>query len=469
MGAGLYVCVNNYSQSTVEAVMVFAGMQYSNGDAVSPVFATLASGASTTPNPGFYVESDDTETSAFEVGIAISGGGPQTMIRFNESDMSYTCVENTNPLLVSVDLTNASDALPQAWLSITVLPYQNGPGRWMTAWPALANLPINQICLPGSHDAGTYVVQPSAYVVEDDIIITQAMPVQDQLLNGSRFFDVRPGNIAFDTTDPMSNALYHMHCPDSDILICCAPYSDMLGQFAEFAGQNPGEFFIVQLSHFQDNLTGNTAAQASLKTVACQQAFNALGPYMVPNSAPLGLTLAQLRSNYRGQNIFVCVDTTDGIDFGTQPGDVNIVDATGASVNDLFWPMPVYSAPSPPINNWNTYANTADLGNLISWIASNVPTAANQSFSPPGGPCFDLFQCQMSPQDWDVAGYDNLDSAAASNPMLQQMCGMHMNPSSATAQAFAANVNVFLIDGVGCDTPMIDLATASNFYKLSKL
>lgn len=464
MGAGIFVNVSNASNTPATITIQFAGMTVSGNE--NPPSQSLALGAYQRANQ-FYAEEQPSNTSSMTFQVSV--GTQSATIQISEGDESYSIQSNSNPGLASVDLVNADtlnfdsgDVLQQAWLAVMVRPAASN-ATWMTNWTDLGQLPLSQICLPGVHDSGCWTIASGEYggdLVAGEVL-TQTSDIAGQLANGARFFDVRPGG-PLNTTNLLQSTLYHVHCPSSSVTICCGSYSDMLSDFATFAAANPNEIIVILLSHFQTNTPGQDQTMV-LKSTACQMAYNALGAYMVPNSTSLAQTLSAFRGANPGKNVFVIVDTSiDGIPMGGASGAI-VQASNGADVSDLFYTIANYGPPSPPLNNWSQYANTSDWEGVMGWVQSNVPGAQSSL----GNTSFDLLQCQATPSATGVvSGYSNVTMAQQTvNPKLQQLLGMHMNPNSTTAQAFAQYGNIFQVDAF--DGTATDLAIATNVPKIA--
>lgn len=65
--------------------------------------------------------------------------------------------------------------------------------NWMQqSYDVLQNLTLKDFCIPGSHDAGMYYRGTSTSGAFDCNVLTQSVPIYDQLVYGFRYFDIRP-------------------------------------------------------------------------------------------------------------------------------------------------------------------------------------------------------------------------------------------------------------------------------------
>jgi hypothetical protein len=125
------------------------------------------------------------------------------------------------------------------------------PVDWMQqTMDILRHRPLSQVCMPGSHDAGMSELNSPTFGATTDNTQTQSWGIGDQLVAGSRFFDLRP---------VISDGAFRM-----------GHYSKAVGQWAGGAGMSladimdqvngftagNGELVILWLSHFQDTDNG---------------------------------------------------------------------------------------------------------------------------------------------------------------------------------------------------------------------
>ncbi|MCF6766548.1 hypothetical protein L3V82_12290 [Thiotrichales bacterium 19S3-7] len=101
---------------------------------------------------------------------------------------------------------------------------------------------INQLVLPGSHDAGMYLTKHCTFFVAPQWAQAQGSNIYDQLSFGSRYFDIRIS----DDFDDNRLTTYHR----SDGIGCDGDFLDnILEQTTEFLRQHPNEFVILKFSH----------------------------------------------------------------------------------------------------------------------------------------------------------------------------------------------------------------------------
>ncbi|MCQ2409312.1 MAG: phosphatidylinositol-specific phospholipase C domain-containing protein [Clostridia bacterium] len=89
---------------------------------------------------------------------------------------------------------------------------------------------ITDIVIPGSHDSGTYTM---AWHSE-----TQSREIKDQLLCGTRYFDIRIGLV--------KGELRVFHGPTNGL-----PGEPVIEDIAAFLDNNPSEFLILDFQHFK--------------------------------------------------------------------------------------------------------------------------------------------------------------------------------------------------------------------------
>ncbi|MEA2038889.1 MAG: hypothetical protein U9N82_03545 [Thermodesulfobacteriota bacterium] len=115
--------------------------------------------------------------------------------------------------------------------------------NWMGELPLYGFLRLNQIILPGSHDSGMYEFRncniPS--VIVNRLVKTQNLNFFEQLVSGSRYFDIR--------VDVMGHDLVTYH-RTSGLGCAGAKIKDILDQTVSFLTFHPSEFVILKFSHF---------------------------------------------------------------------------------------------------------------------------------------------------------------------------------------------------------------------------
>ena len=123
--------------------------------------------------------------------------------------------------------------------------------NWMTRNQALLhNKKLSQICLPGSHDSGTFKVTHKTEFGSMRNTQTQLLDIEAQLRQGIRCFDLRPALYA--------GHFYTAHCTDLPGLgyqgAVGVALTEAFGQIRSFLGQeeNRSELVIIDFSHFID-------------------------------------------------------------------------------------------------------------------------------------------------------------------------------------------------------------------------
>lgn len=148
---------------------------------------------------------------------------------------------------------------------------------WMTdLWnnallaPLFQNRPLRAITIPGTHDAGCYVVQHGW--MGSVLSRTQSHTIAQQLAGGIRYFDVRPKRFA-------NGSVFTYHGP-SYVGGRLDGNGGILDDVAQFmAGLGPGdrELVILNISHFSGfDATGHGLLVAEI--------MNRLGPHLVPHT-----------------------------------------------------------------------------------------------------------------------------------------------------------------------------------------
>ncbi|PPQ74029.1 hypothetical protein CVT24_012625 [Panaeolus cyanescens] len=140
--------------------------------------------------------------------------------------------------------------------------------RWMqTHRPIFGELPISELCMPGSHDAGTYRRGYHTIFGTESNVITQTRSIFDQLELGVRYFDIRPCLTSpKPNAEPGNWACGHFTGEASDKIgwqgANCMEIREVIDEVNRFTQDN-AELVIVEISHiyrvFIDNPKSSTA------------------------------------------------------------------------------------------------------------------------------------------------------------------------------------------------------------------
>ncbi|WP_420590168.1 phosphatidylinositol-specific phospholipase C domain-containing protein [Bacterioplanoides sp.] len=118
---------------------------------------------------------------------------------------------------------------------VETVPSQTAPSRWMyESYHDAPQTYLRDICIPGTHDSGTYVVQPRFINVDKNISQTTQASIRQQLDGGMRQLDIRV---------TLFNGEYMAyHGPTIG-----AKAIDMFNDLKAFAAENPKEIVIIML------------------------------------------------------------------------------------------------------------------------------------------------------------------------------------------------------------------------------
>ncbi len=181
----------------------------------------------------------------------------------------------------------------------TIGPLNVDLANWMAQLPALSDLPLTQIPIPGTHDSGSYGITPSspwALTGKDqfgvltelpeflqDLIVkpiaagwgkTQSKTLLEQFTDGIRYVDLR-------LTNEPDGVVYLEHGLRS------VPFDDAVADIATFATEHPQEVLVVYIQGIK-----NFSADTHAEVVAQMQA--AFGSRMVPRALGTSATLGEL-------------------------------------------------------------------------------------------------------------------------------------------------------------------------------
>lgn len=132
----------------------------------------------------------------------------------------------------------------QSVLRPSVLHWAN---NWMELFaPCIQNLCLNELTLPGTHDASTYC----AGSISQSWVQTQYQNINQQLSQGIRALDLR--------------LMLSSGSGDNQFVMCHGSFAlpltlvDFLNQVTQFLADNPQEFVILDLHDFEGNWTSQT-------------------------------------------------------------------------------------------------------------------------------------------------------------------------------------------------------------------
>lgn len=163
-----------------------------------------------------------------------------------------------------------------AWFNAMYIRDSTTPNNsgWMTyLLSQKPDVKLNQITIPGSHDAGMYMVNNSTGIVSKEWVITQELDIYNQLVAGARYFDLR---IYYDGKDYRVGHFGGYGGGWGPTL------SDILNQIVNFMKNVAGkkETIILKFSH---TMSDNPLKQYSTDMVTkyvIEQVKNTLGKYL---------------------------------------------------------------------------------------------------------------------------------------------------------------------------------------------
>ncbi len=146
---------------------------------------------------------------------------------------------------------------------------------WMTlGFDSIKNLTLTDLALPGSHDAGMYT---SGYLTVFDK--TQDLTIYQQLVEGIRYFDLRPSFTDKQTGNPNDNFfVYHGPWNGPSLL-------DILNDVVGFMSDHGRELVLLKFSHYRDFTDARYVQLMNLVAIM-------LGPWLY--TQPLNVRLAKV-------------------------------------------------------------------------------------------------------------------------------------------------------------------------------
>jgi hypothetical protein len=120
------------------------------------------------------------------------------------------------------------------------------------------DIALSDIAVPGSHDAGTYILQECTTGANTCNTQTQFKNTSEQLIAGLRIFDIRPSFF--------NNKFYTQHATDCDGLGCKGDQlSNIFSQINSFLDDH-NELVILEFSHFCHSSFSDPAFMSLLNT-----------------------------------------------------------------------------------------------------------------------------------------------------------------------------------------------------------
>ena len=204
-------------------------------------------------------------------------------------------------------------------------------GNWMgdnLLFP-FGSKPLNQVVVPGSHDAGMYM-GGTIFDPVQDAAKTQDLNFYGQLLAGVRWFDVRPLLIG---------STFYIH----HSIVLGPPLSQVLSNVAQFMQQGRRELVVLKFSHYAAvvHAIPQTFDQDDLNSL-CSTITQALSPWLFTGTIPPGQRLAQMALSQligpQGTVLVVCDgqagDNPLSVDKEQYPGIYNYRDWNSSDPQD---------------------------------------------------------------------------------------------------------------------------------------
>lgn len=209
-----------------------------------------------------YIEYDqkrDTGDSAAEATYELEGSpgpaqftimarqdhGKRVMVQYNEYLASIGSPENS---LLDLGF-DKNGAVLFALAGDGETPYAGGvpPMGWLQATlPTIGKMTLRQISMPLSHDSGMSEIQAVPWFsgVKHNVV-TQTVPIYEQLQHGARWFDIRPFLRSGEWyTGHFSRSLGQAHVGGAGRSL-----DNIISDINTFTSQTPGELIVLELGH----------------------------------------------------------------------------------------------------------------------------------------------------------------------------------------------------------------------------
>ncbi|KAF4625880.1 hypothetical protein G7Y89_g12282 [Cudoniella acicularis] len=190
-----------------------------------------------------YVLENSPTPARFTLQARQNGGGKRIEIQYHDTLSSLNNPKNSFLKLGYIHDGSVSFMLsgddPKSYLST------NPPTAWMQAsLPTIGSKTMRDIAIPASHDAGASELTWSWFGVSHNTQ-TQSVHVYTQLLDGARFFDIRPVSYkGFWYTGHFSGSPNSSHVGGTGRTI-----EHIISDINRFTSEHPGELIILDLSH----------------------------------------------------------------------------------------------------------------------------------------------------------------------------------------------------------------------------
>lgn len=296
--------------------------------------------------PEQYIEAAYTQVTTAT--ITISGNGISGNFILSEGLTSYG-IYGTN----SSGITIANNITSDNYIYVTI----TGPSdSWMTSNAAIQKSSLQQIVIPGAHDAAMSTSFGCTIGGSSTNTQTQQYSFLQMLYSGVRLFDCRP--VISDNTGTIYLGHYSwVQQLNSNGGCNGSTVASMLNQVKTFISQPAShEVVILEFSHFMDiyanNVNGSSFSTAELSTLM-NQIYDSLGSYLYTgNGNFLNTSIGTLTAN--GAKVIVMFDPENNVTSNPSQG--------------------IQITPSTVYNN---YSNTNDVDSMMYGQVGQLCTDTN--------------------------------------------------------------------------------------------
>ncbi|MCV9927891.1 hypothetical protein OIU83_09520 [Flavobacterium sp. LS1R49] len=273
-----------------------------------------------------------------------------------------TCIVDMNSVKYTAKVENKDFQTSEAWCDVVISVNQTpviDTKNWMSKIPKTTT--IDNIIMPGSHDAGMSELHHCSIGATDSNTQTQQLDIKGQLEAGSRYFDIR--------VDYDHNELITYHRIEVIGLGCSGQLlKTVLNQATEFLKHNKTETAILKFSHIRDN------SEDTKKRINDMLLSSEFKDHLYKSS---DVNLAKIKLGDAAEKIIVVFDYNEGVDpakgfFRFHDGFVDKVCSfrgKNVTVCDLYSKTDSYSEmAADQIAKWDKYAGFGkDYLFLLSW------------------------------------------------------------------------------------------------------
>ncbi len=391
-----------------------------------------------------------------------SAGGATYLMGQSDSEKNkwFTQQIYSNGTLASKESANAHFANYYSFLTVFESPDHLPSDCWMTELyeSILKTKTLKEIIMPGSHDAGMSTARECSIFGTAGNTQTQRLPMIEQLISGSRYFDLRPiartkkGVITYQTGhfNDSSEGCFGETLDE----ICNA-----IKQFASVSGREH-ELIILKFSHYMSDNDGTFSSNwsDSQKTAFGAYMTKSLGDVVIRSSGSprLGtLPYSQLMglSAANKPKVLIVMDSINSTVRKTTAGIFRYADYPYDKVD------PTFISPYVDLCVYDQYSKTDDAAVMIAGQKEKLLHKPNH-----GGDMYLLSWTLTQQEDLKYLSHNVLDLADEANNLLSPRLEQWMEDGEITV---ATLPNIIYVDSLSDEQANLTHLLLNQVYKKS--